>query len=400
MPANVLLQAVRRLDRTSGEPLYIQLADLLREYLKTEAAYRAGKLPKELDLAKLFGVSRVTVTQALSILQQEQLICRIKHRGTFLASRIAEFDPQSIQRTIGIVFPYIWQGFIDDIRAAAQKDGFRSRFYCYDPRNVEDEIRVLRKAQRTCAGVIFHPICIQDDYSFLYDLILSGYPIVFLGFYYDFLECHSVCDDHGQGGYRLAETLILKGGRRPCLILPEKRIASLMHRVTGMLQAFNDYRIPITPEQIIPHSLSVNYKEFAARFREKKFDCGIGADSYRLEAMLNSGEFDFLRHTPFASFNHDPMPLRKEIIPITSSQPKHLAVQALLLLKEILHSGPSPARRKILIAPDIYIGLKRLPPTAKVRKQFPPQPLSSNAVPEDVFPRHLLPLYFPGSIPE
>jgi len=367
-----LEREVGKLNRKSGEPLYIQLANRLRDYLATDEAYMVGKLPRELDLAKLFGVARITVTQALSILQQEQLICRIKHRGTFLASRIAEFDPQSIQRTIGIVFPRLWNGFIDEIQETAQKYGFRSRFYLYDSKDVNDEIRVLKLAKRNCVGLIIHPICIQDDYSFLYDLILTGYPMVFLGFYYDFLECHSVSNDHVQGGYRLAETVIIAGGRRPCLLLPQKNVASLMLRVTGMLKAFEDYGVQLSPESFIPHHLSADYAAFAAYFKKNKFDSGTAADSYRLIPMLDSGEFGFLRRIPFASFNHKPMPIRKEIIPITSTQPEHLAGQALLLLKEILHSGPVSAKRKILFAPDIYIGMKKLPSSAKLRKVFPP----------------------------
>ena len=89
----------------SSQPLYIRLYEVLREYIESEEAREIGKLPKELELCRIFHVSRNTVSQALFMLEEEQLICRIKHRGTFLASALNEFDPQNIRRTIGIVFP-------------------------------------------------------------------------------------------------------------------------------------------------------------------------------------------------------------------------------------------------------------------------------------------------------
>ncbi|MEO7560549.1 MAG: GntR family transcriptional regulator [Nitrosospira sp.] len=66
-------------------PLYTQIKDILRERI-LEGTYKAHqKLPSESEMSTLFDVSRITVRQALSDLQNEGLIFRIPGKGTFVA---------------------------------------------------------------------------------------------------------------------------------------------------------------------------------------------------------------------------------------------------------------------------------------------------------------------------
>ncbi|MEP6606729.1 MAG: GntR family transcriptional regulator [Nitrosospira sp.] len=66
-------------------PLYTQIKDILRERI-LEGTYKAHqKLPSESEMSALFDVSRITVRQALSDLQNEGLIFRIPGKGTFVA---------------------------------------------------------------------------------------------------------------------------------------------------------------------------------------------------------------------------------------------------------------------------------------------------------------------------
>lgn len=71
-----------KLDHNSGLPLHYQVEQLLREVLK-DPVYQEGKLlPKEVDLAKMLGISRNTVRQATNKLEHENLLIRKKGVGT------------------------------------------------------------------------------------------------------------------------------------------------------------------------------------------------------------------------------------------------------------------------------------------------------------------------------
>ncbi|MCY4385217.1 MAG: GntR family transcriptional regulator [Nitrospinae bacterium] len=65
-------------------PYYYQIANLLRGKIESGELIEGMKLPKELDLSKHFGVSRVTLRQALAILEKEGLVTRERRKGTFV----------------------------------------------------------------------------------------------------------------------------------------------------------------------------------------------------------------------------------------------------------------------------------------------------------------------------
>ena len=68
-------------------PLYYQLEILLREKINSGAYAQGDQLPTEDGLIAEYGVSRITVRQALSALAEEGLIERRQGRGTFIAER-------------------------------------------------------------------------------------------------------------------------------------------------------------------------------------------------------------------------------------------------------------------------------------------------------------------------
>lgn len=74
----------------SPVPLYHRLYVILRDQL-TSGVYRAGDLlPPELDLAKTYGVSRVTAKRALDELAKEGFVERSRGRGTVVTDRRLE----------------------------------------------------------------------------------------------------------------------------------------------------------------------------------------------------------------------------------------------------------------------------------------------------------------------
>ena len=72
---------------SSRIPLYYQLENVLREKI-TSGAFESGeRMPTESDLIEEYGVSRITVRQALQALSNDGLIDRHQGRGTYIAAR-------------------------------------------------------------------------------------------------------------------------------------------------------------------------------------------------------------------------------------------------------------------------------------------------------------------------
>jgi GntR family transcriptional regulator len=66
-------------------PLYYQLATLLSEKIVSHALRTGDRLPTEIELVQEYGISRITVRQALRMLEEEGLIRREVGRGTFVS---------------------------------------------------------------------------------------------------------------------------------------------------------------------------------------------------------------------------------------------------------------------------------------------------------------------------
>ena len=68
-------------------PLYQQLVELLKEEIHVGRYKQGQKLPTELELCKLYHVSRNTVRSALQQLEKENLLLRQQGKGTFVSKK-------------------------------------------------------------------------------------------------------------------------------------------------------------------------------------------------------------------------------------------------------------------------------------------------------------------------
>ena len=72
------------LKQDSEIPLYRQLAEELEKSINNGFYREKEKLPSENNLCKIYNVSRITVRQALDLLEQKELIYTVHGKGTFV----------------------------------------------------------------------------------------------------------------------------------------------------------------------------------------------------------------------------------------------------------------------------------------------------------------------------
>ena len=73
------------LNKSTFEPFYVQILTQLRQQIQSGALGVHDPLPSEMDIARIFGVSRMTARQALQTLTNEGLAYRKRGSGTFIA---------------------------------------------------------------------------------------------------------------------------------------------------------------------------------------------------------------------------------------------------------------------------------------------------------------------------
>src|SRR6266496_4436657 len=90
-------------ESSSPIPLYYQIANILQARIYSGANPPGSLLGTEKELARAFGVSRITIQKALTALHQEGLVDRQRARGTFVAANIKQRMPIALH------------GFLEDI---------------------------------------------------------------------------------------------------------------------------------------------------------------------------------------------------------------------------------------------------------------------------------------------
>jgi GntR family transcriptional regulator len=103
--------------RDSKLPIYHQLYELLRNDIVRGEWQPGDMLPSESELIEQYGVSRITVRQALEALVNDGLIYRQRGRGTFVAHPTVE---QGLSRIIS---------FTEDMRQRGFKPGTEVLFH-------------------------------------------------------------------------------------------------------------------------------------------------------------------------------------------------------------------------------------------------------------------------------
>lgn len=86
----------RLLDRRSFLPLYVQIQRTLREQIRSGAIRAGAAVPSERDLSERYGVSRMTVRQAMRALRQEGFLYREYGRGLFVTPRKVDVHTRNL----------------------------------------------------------------------------------------------------------------------------------------------------------------------------------------------------------------------------------------------------------------------------------------------------------------
>ncbi len=327
---------MKKINRKSGTPLYIQIHDILSDEIRKDT-FADGRLPTEHELAEFFGVGRITVSQALAMLEEKKLVCRIKRRGTVVASYLDAFDPQNHVRTVGVVFPETsgWGQTLSHIRTTAEKCGMSVQTYLYPWHDPARQAAAIQKAREKCAGIILYPNAAMSDGKLIGELNDSGYPLVLFDLYYNYLDCNSVSSDHCYGGYAIAREFYRLGFRRPGMVIRQERdpVISEKQRADGFLKFWAEHRKKVRI------------------FRSGKDD--LNDYLPRIDALFFTArmpEYDRMRGFPLGHF--DSWPKENHTVVKAIQDEKVLAESSVNLLLELLLNPDSP-HKKLIVAPQI-----------------------------------------------
>lgn len=149
------------LDRRSPKPLYLQISDLIRRLIASEALQRGEKLPSIRSLAESLQVNKLTIIEAYNVLEADNLVSVRQGAGYFVknaAIAVTKLEP-SFAPAQDVIIPELRSGsFFDFYTTSVQahaRDG-TINFGCGFPNPPEDLPRIARRALRHTSDVLFH----------------------------------------------------------------------------------------------------------------------------------------------------------------------------------------------------------------------------------------------------
>src|SRR6266850_2366178 len=96
------MNGVRTYGKLNGRvPRYHRIAEALRERIREGELSPGARLDNQRQLAKSFGVTLMTLRQALELLEREHLITRRHGLGTFVAAPSIDYDILQLRRFAG-----------------------------------------------------------------------------------------------------------------------------------------------------------------------------------------------------------------------------------------------------------------------------------------------------------
>lgn len=203
------------MEQNSTAPKYFRLKEYLKEQMKRGVITPGGQLPSENMLADQFKISRHTVRQALSELENEGLIYREQGRGTFCT-----YPTEAKGRTIAVVttfiseyiFPEVIRG-IEEVLSAA---GCLLLLASTGNAKSKEASCLENLLQHKIDGLIIEPTqSARENVNLAYfrELEQRNIPYLMLHAFYPELDPAYIIMDDEKGGYLTTEHLIQLGHR-------------------------------------------------------------------------------------------------------------------------------------------------------------------------------------------
>ena len=76
----------RVVDPEAATPVYIQVANELRQQIRSGQLPPGRRVPSESDLEQIYGVARSTARKAIALLRDEGLVETVRGKGSFVVT--------------------------------------------------------------------------------------------------------------------------------------------------------------------------------------------------------------------------------------------------------------------------------------------------------------------------
>lgn len=266
------------------KPLYKVIYENIFDKIKRGDLKEGDRIPSEIELAKMFNVSRITTKKALDLLSEEELIQRIQGKGSFVKKVAAEqrvFLPEvtsSATRplTVGLIISDFSESYGVKLVKQIEKEVAKLKGHLYLKISLENVFEEEKAIEDLLAqgvdGLIIFPVHGENYNTRILELVLNQFPLVLIDRYLRGIQASSVSTDNLEAA-KVATEYLLQLGHKDIAYLapPEDGTTVLADRLYGYQSAFERTPQYFHPEYILTSSVSdfLVFEEQGDQFKEE-----------------------------------------------------------------------------------------------------------------------------------
>jgi GntR family transcriptional regulator, arabinose operon transcriptional repressor len=252
-----------QVDFNSPVPRYYQVYVSLEDRIRSGEFAPGDPLPSERQLAKDYGVSRITIVKSIDLLVDEGLIESQHGRGNFVLDYSA-INSCAAECPVAFCVPtpsesYIFSTLIGATRVAMEHQVRLNVVVIEDSEDGSAEARQLRRlVDSEVEGIILLSQSTAHNRDVYQEIVNQQFPFVMIDRYCPGIDVDHVIFDDERAGYNLTKLLIERGHQR-IAILPgtEYETTSVQARLKGYKTALCDHNLPFNQRWVCDNIFEV-----------------------------------------------------------------------------------------------------------------------------------------------
>ncbi|MBD5455333.1 MAG: GntR family transcriptional regulator [Lachnospiraceae bacterium] len=253
----------------SNKPKYEVIKEELLDRIRNNDFSHDKVFCTEKLLSEQYQVSNITAKRAITDLEQEGLLYRKRHVGSFVscnapAKLMAPVNSASESKMIAFLLPFdVAKGYFPQVIETANTilsaNGYLMSLYISDTSVSKERAYIKSLIAQDIAGLIFYPVKDKFGLQLMNHFIFSNIPVVMIDKVTDNPFIHNVVCDNFEGGRLLTEHLIGLGHRNIAFIT-----TIVMEEISSVRDRFSGYIYQLKKSDIMPNlDLIVHYADHA-----------------------------------------------------------------------------------------------------------------------------------------
>jgi len=244
-----------KIDFNSPLSLPAQVKEKILARIESSIYKPDERIPSEENLAREFGVSRMTVRQAIVEMIGEKKLYRIPGRGTFVSgSYFKETLNEASQKFVMLVVPNLRHSFyyqiISGLESTLAKNSFNVLLRSVNEDFHEEKTCLNNVLKYSVSGLVLIAGKYSSSNLDLIEKIRQRIPVVCIDVRVIGAKTDFVASDDRKGGFMVTEHLIELGHKNILHLAGPEGDSSAEFRCNGYMEALKSYGIKIKKELI------------------------------------------------------------------------------------------------------------------------------------------------------